>query len=71
MAAGDTGWLFVNGTHVAELDLGGLADSGELRLLGAWFGDDETAGGVTPLPGLLRPAAGQGVRPHRRLDPTR
>ena len=48
VAAGGTGWLFVNGTHVAELDLSGLTDSGAMRLLGAWFDDDETSGGVTP-----------------------
>ena len=48
VAAGGAGWLFVNGTHVAELDLSGLTASGSLRLLGAWFDGDETAGGVTP-----------------------
>ena len=48
VAAGGTGWLFVNGTHVADLDLSGLTDSGAVRLIGAWFADDETAGGVTP-----------------------
>ena len=48
VAAGGAGWLFVNGTYVAELDLSGLTASGSLRLLGAWFDGDETAGGVTP-----------------------
>ena len=48
VAAGVQGWLFVNGTFVAELDLGGSTDSGDVRLLGAWFDNDETTGGVTP-----------------------
>ena len=48
VAAGGAGWLFVNDTYVAELDLSGLTASGSLRLLGAWFDGDETAGGVTP-----------------------
>ena len=48
VAAGGTGWLFVNGAYVADLDLGGLTDSGAVRLIGAWSEDDETAGGVTP-----------------------
>ena len=52
VAADGAGWLFVNDAFVAELDLGGLAESGELRLLGAWFENDETAGGVTPYQGF-------------------
>ena len=48
VAAGGAGWMFVNDTYVAELDLSGLTASGSLRLLGAWFDGDETAGGVTP-----------------------
>ena len=48
VAAGGSGWLFVNGTYVADLDLSGHMDSGSVKLLGAWFKDDETAGGVTP-----------------------
>ena len=48
VAAGGSGWLFVNGTYVADLDLSGHMDSGSVKLLGAWFNDEETAGGVTP-----------------------
>ena len=48
VAAGGSGWLFVNDTYLAELDLSGLMEPGSLMLLGAWFDEDETAGGVTP-----------------------
>ena len=48
VAAGGAGWLFVNGSHVAELDLSGQTASGSLKLLGGLFNEDETAGGVTP-----------------------
>ncbi len=48
VAAGGAGWLFVNGSHVAELDLSGQTASGSLKLLGGLFKEDETAGGVTP-----------------------
>ena len=48
VAAGGAGWLFVNDTHVAELDLSGLTSSGSVILLGAILEGDETAGGVTP-----------------------
>ena len=41
IAQGKRGWLFVNGGYEAELDLSGLADSGSVRLLGAWFDGDE------------------------------
>ena len=60
VAAGGAGWLFVNGTYVAELDLDGLTSSGAVRLIGAWFADDETAGGVTPFQSF-------GVRPLGRV----
>ena len=60
VAAGGVGWLFVNDTFVAELDLSGSTASGNVRLLGAWFDEDETAGGVTPFQSF-------GVRPLGRV----
>ena len=48
VAAGGAGWLFVNDSYVAELDLSGLAESGSVVLLGAISEGDETTGGVTP-----------------------
>ena len=64
VAAGGTGWLFVNDAFVAELDLGGLAESGELRLLGAWFENDESAGSVTPYQGFSVQPLGRVYGPH-------
>ena len=48
IALNSAGWLFVNGSYISDLDLSGLTDSGSIRLIGAWFDGDETAGGSTP-----------------------
>ena len=47
IASGDTGWLFVNGGYEAELDLSGLAESGSVSLIGAWFRGHEHPGSST------------------------
>ena len=64
VGAGGTGWLVVNGAHVAELDLGDLTEPGEMRLLGAWFDEDETTGGVTPYQGFSVQPLGRAYGPN-------
>ena len=48
IASGSAGWLFVNGDYIAELDLGGVVESGSVALVGAFFGSDELEGLSTP-----------------------
>ena len=59
IASGDRGWLFVNGSYETELDLSGLTGPGSIRLLGAWFKEDELSGGSTPFSDFI-------VRPLRK-----
>ena len=47
IASGNTGWLFVNGTYEAELDLSGLVEAGSVRLAGALLSGDEHPGHST------------------------
>ena len=60
IASGDTGWLFVNGSYEAELDLSGKTDSGSVALIGSWFKGDEH-------PGLSTLFSGFTVRPLRKV----
>ena len=48
IASGRYGWLFVNGSYIAELDLGGLVEPGSVTLVGAFFKSDEQQGLSTP-----------------------
>ncbi len=48
IASGNAGWLLVNGSYVAELDLSGLVESGSVTLVGAFFRSDEVQGLSTP-----------------------
>ena len=52
IASGSAGWLFVNGTYEAELDLSGLVESGSANLVGAWFSGDEHSGHSTHYSGF-------------------
>ena len=47
IALGGTGYLFVNGSYVSDLDLSRLNGPGSIGLLGAWFIRDELAGRST------------------------
>ena len=60
IASGKAGWLSVNGTYEAELDLSGLVESGSANLVGAWFSGDEHSGHSTHYSGFT-------VRALRRL----
>ena len=44
---GGRGWLFVNGDFVAELDLSGVTDAGEVSAIGGYFNDDGVEGTST------------------------
>ena len=44
IALGDSGWLFINDVFIAELDLSGLRDSGEVVAIGSYFQEDEIFG---------------------------
>ena len=44
IALGDSGWLFINDTFIAELDLSGLSDAGDVEVIGSYFQGDEVAG---------------------------
>ena len=48
VASGSIGWLFVNGSYIAELDLGDRIESGSVSLVGAFFSNDEQQGLTTP-----------------------
>ena len=52
IALGNVGWLFVNGSYEAELDLSGLMESGSASLIGAWFEGDEHPGHSTSYSGF-------------------
>ena len=44
IALNDKGWLFINGTYAGELDLSGWSQVGRVKVVGAFFADDEIAG---------------------------
>ena len=44
ISLGDNGWLFINGIFVAQLDLSGLSNSGDVEAIGGYFVVDEVAG---------------------------
>ena len=44
IALNDKGWLFINGTYAGELDLSGWSRAGRVKVVGAFFADDEIAG---------------------------
>ncbi len=52
IASGNTGWLFINGSYEAELDLSGRTAAGSVRLIGAWFDGDELTGHSTRFSGF-------------------
>ena len=43
----DRGWLFINDTFEAQLDLGEISDAGGVSLIGVWFNDHEYPGATT------------------------
>ena len=43
----DRGWLFINDTFEAQLDLGEISDAGGVSLIGVWFNDHEYPGTTT------------------------
>ena len=49
IALGDDGWLFINGTYVDKLDLGGSTDSGQVSAVSNYFTGDGIAGYSTRL----------------------
>ena len=48
IASGRSGWLFVNESYIAELDLSDLVEPGAVTLVGAFFKSDEQEGLSTP-----------------------
>ena len=52
IALGEEGVLYVNGNYVATLDLGGLAEAGEVVAVGAYFKGGGIAGRSTRFEGL-------------------
>lgn len=47
IANGSEGWLFINGSYVASLDLSGLTGAGSVSAVGSYFQDDGLAGKST------------------------
>ena len=52
IALGAEGWLFINGSYVAKLDLGGLLEAGGVAAVGSYFAGDGLAGKTTKFQGL-------------------
>lgn len=53
IALGNRGWLFINDTYEAELDLGSLVEYGSVGLLGSWFQGEERPGLTTRFSGFI------------------
>jgi len=48
----DVGWLFINGNYIAELDLSGVSEAGDVMVIGSWFNEDQFAGETTGFEGF-------------------
>ena len=52
MAIGTRGWVFVNGEHVASVDLSSVSGKGDVAVITGAFSGDEVAGAVTRYEGF-------------------
>ena len=52
VAIGTRGWFFVNGEHVASIDLSGVVGVGDLAVITGFYTGDEVAGAVTRYEGF-------------------
>jgi hypothetical protein len=52
IALEDVGWLFINGNYIAELDLSGGPEAGDVMVIGSWWANHTYAGETTGFSGF-------------------